>query len=699
VIAATIAAVASIGAVVAVVTARLRFSPPPQARSVSLEAHLPERPQWPGFPAVLVGRGLAAHVGAVQGAAFSPNGLRLLTASADETAKIWDVRRNKPLHVLRGHSAPVLAVRATADGRFAVTAGDRTARVWSVADGKAVRTFEADAERVLSVAVSPTGQTVAAGDSAGNVEVWGIDGSRVATLAHGGSRVLAAAFTPDGSRLVTAGDDATVKVWDVADWRLRRTLAGHAGAVNDLAVAPDGQLLASGGDDRVIRLWRLDADAPVAALALHAEPVVSLAFSRDGAFLVSGARDEVLGLWAIPAATLRQQVDLGVVAGAALGVAFAPDGASFVTTHGNGVVRQWELARSGSHLPVPVPSVVAAPPLPASAPADRRAYAEAMDLLDGEGPRLPEAEARLSDLGRSTPPSALACAGLARVALVRAQHAQGVSDERTAAEALARAVDLSVKAIAIDPVLPEAYVWRASALEASHDATGARVAADAARRLAPAMSASLLLTSRLAIDDGDLERAGEVLSGMLGRPLTRGDASAALAELAGVYERMSDVDAADQAWRLRIDVEPESARARADYARLLSRRGQHDAAMAMAREAMARTAPDAASDAGVRRTLAATYCRAGVRDLWDLGDADAALRAFEEAARADAGQACAAFGLGAYHQYVAAGRGDTAQVGEAMRQYTRAEALDPAGDFGRLARRAIAGLRASAGAR
>ena len=46
---------------------------------------------------------LSGHESDVTSAAFSPDGSRIVTASADETARIWDAATGKEITVLRGH--------------------------------------------------------------------------------------------------------------------------------------------------------------------------------------------------------------------------------------------------------------------------------------------------------------------------------------------------------------------------------------------------------------------------------------------------------------------------------------------------------------------------------------------------------------------------------------------------------------------
>ena len=61
-------------------------------------------------------------------AAFSPDGSRIVTASRDETARIWDAASGKEIAVLRGHEADVSAPPSAPTGRIVTASWDKTAR-------------------------------------------------------------------------------------------------------------------------------------------------------------------------------------------------------------------------------------------------------------------------------------------------------------------------------------------------------------------------------------------------------------------------------------------------------------------------------------------------------------------------------------------------------------------------------------------
>ncbi|RTL68368.1 MAG: TIR domain-containing protein, partial [Hyphomicrobiales bacterium] len=85
---------------------------------------------------------LCGHRGSVAIAAFSPDGRRIVTASDDNTARVWDVERGSEIATLKGHEGPVQSAAFSPDGRRIVTASyDNTARVWDVERGSEIATL------------------------------------------------------------------------------------------------------------------------------------------------------------------------------------------------------------------------------------------------------------------------------------------------------------------------------------------------------------------------------------------------------------------------------------------------------------------------------------------------------------------------------------------------------------------------------
>ena len=116
---------------------------------------------------------LKGHSDVVLALAFSPDGRRLISGSADDTAIIWDVEQRRVLQQLKGHTASIYAVGFTPDGARAVTGSyDRDLRLWSVADGQPIGDpMTGHGDKIYALAVAPDG-TIASGDESGEIRLW-----------------------------------------------------------------------------------------------------------------------------------------------------------------------------------------------------------------------------------------------------------------------------------------------------------------------------------------------------------------------------------------------------------------------------------------------------------------------------------------------------------------------------------------------
>jgi hypothetical protein len=101
--------------------------------------------------------------------AVTPDGRRAVSASWDETLRVWDLESGESLRTLEGHASRVNDVAIMLDGRRAVSASwDKTLRVWDLERGKVIATFFADAG-LIACGITPEGLKFVAGDESGRL--------------------------------------------------------------------------------------------------------------------------------------------------------------------------------------------------------------------------------------------------------------------------------------------------------------------------------------------------------------------------------------------------------------------------------------------------------------------------------------------------------------------------------------------------
>lgn len=246
-------------------------------------------------------RRFTGHDGLVLSAVFSPNGQRILSCGADKTIRLWNARTGVEIRRFEGHTDWVWRAVFSSDGRRIVSGSyDFTARLWDADSGQQLRVFAGHTLKVRAVALSRDGTHVITGSDDQSIRLWRSEsGQLIRSFDQRPGWTWSADFSPDGHHALT--DHGTiVSLWDVDTGHEIRQMLGHTGWIRVVALSRDGKRALSGSTDKTVRLWDTQTGRQIACLEGHQHEVRGVAFSPDGRLALSCGEDGTVRLWALP---------------------------------------------------------------------------------------------------------------------------------------------------------------------------------------------------------------------------------------------------------------------------------------------------------------------------------------------------------------------------------------------------------------
>lgn len=234
---------------------------------------------------------------------------RAVSASRDQTLRVWDLHSGAVLQTLEGHKDCVSAVAVLDAERVVSGSGDSTLKVWNVDTGDCIKTIKTQPDDagdwdtyadIWTVAVLGVARdrVVCGGGMAGDVlQVWSLSSGECLQILRGHLSWVCAVAALDADRCVSASGDATLRVWSATQGTCLRTLRGHAGEVSAVVVLDTGRVV-SGSRDMTVRVWNLESGECMQTLTGHQDQVDAVA-ALDADRVVSGGRDETLKVWSL----------------------------------------------------------------------------------------------------------------------------------------------------------------------------------------------------------------------------------------------------------------------------------------------------------------------------------------------------------------------------------------------------------------
>ncbi len=166
---------------------------------------------------------LKGNAGGLRTATFSNDGIFVLTASDDKSARIWDALSGAELRRLNGGDGKdygaVETARFSADGTRAVTSSeDKSVRIWDTTTGKELLNLKGHGYKVTNAEFSNDGTRIITVSNNSRVRVWDVaSGELVLLLRNNDRSITSARFSDDGKQILMAAADGTARVRD-ATW-------------------------------------------------------------------------------------------------------------------------------------------------------------------------------------------------------------------------------------------------------------------------------------------------------------------------------------------------------------------------------------------------------------------------------------------------------------------------------------------------
>lgn len=288
-------------------------------------------------------RTFVGHNAAVQACAFSPDGLLVASASGDGIVSIWDRTSGTLRQVIDAQAGAVSACTFSPDGTLLVFAcADGTVRAHDVQSGARRRIFSGHTDVVNDCAISKDGFQIASASMDGTVKLWDTTALDTGSATRERDWINACAISSDEDLIVTASSQMHVQVWNARQAGTPTLLIGHTGSIRGCTIVAGSNYIVSASSDKTLRVWDATTGRMIATLTGHRDWVNACDASRDTRLLVSGSSDKTLRIW--DTRTWSRRLTIVAHGDSVNACRFSPDGRRIASASSDGTVKLWDVA-------------------------------------------------------------------------------------------------------------------------------------------------------------------------------------------------------------------------------------------------------------------------------------------------------------------------------------------------------------------
>ena len=265
---------------------------------------------------------LRGHYALVSDVAVTRDGQIAASIGWDQTLHLWDLRRREADSNC-GHENAVEKIIVSPCGKWILTASkDQSIKIWDSTTYCVHRTLKGHKHWVSDIAISPDGCRIVSASWDTTIKIWSFDtGLEEFSLATGDDPVSAIVLHPDGSLLIGGTIKGDLMIWDLEKRMVKRAFRAHDQSIEALGLTPNGQSFLSVSNDQKLKKWDIDTGGLIFSLEgyentaspaqagsdeerlfirqMSNEGMTDIVVTHDGQHAITGALNGYISIWDI----------------------------------------------------------------------------------------------------------------------------------------------------------------------------------------------------------------------------------------------------------------------------------------------------------------------------------------------------------------------------------------------------------------
>jgi WD40 repeat protein len=297
---------------------------------------------------------LKGHNGQINDVSISPDGKKVISGGADNSARIWDSKSGQQINLIKPHSGEITSVSFNLDGKIIAVAGsDDIVTIWNVSNGEKLFALKGQSKEIIRVGFTKDSKLIYAKNRDGTVESWEMLSGKEADDFKKLPKILSSDFRyqEDDKQLFTVNWDGRVKLWDVSTGKLIKELKESFPFSTSLSISKDSKILAAATTENTIELWDIETGNFIRTIkfksvnntnkSYHDSLKNLLLFSPDNKIIGTINGNSMVELWNVTSGERINTLDQ--YSKSVNAIAFSPDSKSVAFASKDGTVKSYNI--------------------------------------------------------------------------------------------------------------------------------------------------------------------------------------------------------------------------------------------------------------------------------------------------------------------------------------------------------------------